>query len=67
MTELNANIELSPMALKFRAFRIQSGIDIKTISQSCGISVDDLLAFEMGKKRPSRRQIRILEKFYLNN
>lgn len=67
MAEITVNVQLSPIALKFRALRIQSGIDIKTISQNCGISVNDLLSFENDSKKPTKRQTRILENFYLNN
>lgn len=67
MVKLTINVQLSPIALKCRALRVQSGKDIKTISQKCGISVDDLLSFEMDKKKPTKRQIRVLENFYLNN
>ena len=67
MEKLTVNIQLSPIALKCRALRIQSGVDITTISQQCGISADDLLEFEMGKKEPTKRQMKVLEKFYLNN
>lgn len=67
MAALTMNVKLSPIALKCRALRLQSGKDIKIISQKCGISVDDLLSFETDKKKPTKRQLRILENFYLNN
>lgn len=67
MVELTMNVKLSPIALKCRALRLQSGKDIKAISQKCGISVDDLLSFETDKKKPTKRQIRVLESFCLNN
>lgn len=67
MSEITLNVQLSPLALKFRSLRIQSGIDLITISKACKIATEDILAFEMDKKKPTKRQIRALENFYLNN
>lgn len=67
MAELTINVQLSTVALKLRALRMQSGIDIVTISKSCGIAKEDILAYEMDKKKPTRRQMKALEQFYLNN
>lgn len=67
MSEITANVKLSPLALKYRALRMQSGIDLTTISKCCGIAKEDILAYEMDKKTPTKRQMKILDRFYLNN
>lgn len=67
MEELTVNVKLSPIALELRAFRIQSGLSSSVIAEACNIRVNDLIAFETGTKKPSRRQLKRLECFYLVN
>lgn len=67
MTELTMNVQLSSLALKLRAFRIQSGKSISDIAKAVKIAESDLVGFETDKIKPTRRQLRKLENFYLNN
>lgn len=63
MEELTLNIELSPLALKLRALRLQKNLDFETVSIATKILVEDLVAFETDKKVPTEEERQILFDF----
>lgn len=47
------NVHLSRIALTIRGLRLQKGLDYKSLSELCNISVSKLVSFEYDKETPS--------------
>lgn len=62
--ELTLNIEYSRLALRLRTLRMAKNITVEQVASECGISADDLYAYERDKKVPIPQVLDKLYAFY---
>lgn len=58
MENYTYNIELPEMALKLRQMRIQKGLTIEELASLSGINLLDLINYELGKKRLTKKVLK---------